>query len=200
MRIKSQWFRDGQPKSAVEIAGAAAFIAWRVAHNAFKTMRAAKYELAPGPQYFAFVAEFLAFLVVAADRVAYAHGDAAWRTEFTTAMANRAGETLADNEAELLGAASPGEIKRRFVALVNERAADYAHFDWTDDGPDYGMLRYLGHRVAEVMAEDEQSWAVAQVIECEAPEAAATLRRGMTGLLGLEPRRRARGERAAAGE
>jgi hypothetical protein len=200
MRVKSRWFKDGQPKSATEVAGAAAFIAWRVAQNAVKTMRAAKYELPPGPQYFAFVAEFLAFLVVAADRIAHAHGDAAWRIEFTTAMANRAGETLADNEADLLGAAAAGDIKRRFIAMVNERAADYAHFEWSAEGPDYGMLRYLGHRVAEAMAEDERSWAVAQVIECEAPEAAGMLRRAMNGLLGLEPKQRARGERAASGE
>jgi hypothetical protein len=62
------------------------------------------------------------------------------------------------------------------------------------------MLRYLGHRVAEVMDQDERSWAVSQVIECEAPEAAATLRRGMAGLLDETPGRQARRERATTGE
>ena len=64
MRIKSHWFRSDRPKSPEEIAGAAAFIAWRVAQNALKTMRSAKYELAPGPQYFAFLSEFLTFLTL----------------------------------------------------------------------------------------------------------------------------------------
>jgi len=200
VRIKSQWFKTDHPKTAAEVAGAAAFIGWRVAQNALKTMRAARFELPPGPQYFAFLAEFLAFLVVVADRIAHRRRDAPWRVEFTTAMANRVGEILADNEADQLGASAPGEVKRRFIAMVNERAADYAHFDWTDEGPDYGMLRYLGHRVAEVMAQDEQSWAVSQVIECEAPEAAETLHRGMAGLLDATPGRRTRRERAATGE
>ena len=200
MRIKSQWFKSDRPKTAAEVAGAAAFIGWRVAQNALKTMRAAKYDLPAGPRYFAFLAEILAFLVVVADRIAHGARDAAWRVEFTTAMANRVGEIVADNEADHLGAAAPGEVKRGFVATVNERAADYAHFDWTDEGPDYGMLRYLGHRVAEVMDQDERSWAVSQVIDCEAPEAAETLHRGMAGLLDATPGQKARRQRATTGE
>ena len=64
MRIKSHWFRSDRPRTPEEIAGAAAFIAWRVAQNALKTMRAAHYELPPGRRYFAFVAEFLVFLTL----------------------------------------------------------------------------------------------------------------------------------------
>ena len=38
---------------------AAAFIVWRIAQNSLKTMRAARFDLPPGPRYFAFMAEFL---------------------------------------------------------------------------------------------------------------------------------------------
>lgn len=200
VRIKSRWFRGEETKSARDVAGAAAFIAWRIAHNALKTMRAAGFDIVPGVQYFGFVEEFLAFLVVGADRLAHARGDAAWRVEFTTAMARRAGEILADNEAELLGTGSHEAIRRRFVATVNARAADCADYGWTAAGPDYGLLRYLGHRIAEVMRADEGSHAIAQVIECEAPEAADTLRRGIAGLLGETGSRRARGERVVSGD
>lgn len=200
MRIRSQWFRGEGTKSADEVAGAAAFIAWRVAVNALKTTRAAGFELAPGRQYFEFVEEFLAFLVIGGDRIAHARGDEAWRVEFTTAMAKRAGDILADNEADLLGTASRDDIRRRFVATVNARAAECADCGWTDEGPDYALLRFLGHRIAEVMDAGEASDAIAQVIECEAPEAADTLRRGMMGLLGEAKRRQAKGERVATGE
>lgn len=108
MRIRSQWFKGAGTKSAGEVAGAAAFIAWRVAVNALKTTRAAGFEIAPGPQYFGFVEEFLAFLVIGGDRIAHARGDEAWRVAFTTAMAQRAGDILAENEADLLGAAASG--------------------------------------------------------------------------------------------
>ena len=200
MRIKSHWFKAGTEKSPEEIAGAAAFIVWRVAQNALKTMRAAKFELAPGPQYFAFLAEFLIFLALGADRIAYRRGDHGWRVRFTTALANRVGEILAENESTLLGADAAGEVKRRFVARVNDCAVDCAGFDWPDEGPDYAFLRYLGHRVADVMEQQDKTWAVSQVIEVEAPEAAETLQRGMAGLLGLTPGRRERGARVTTGE
>ena len=57
MRIKSHWFATERPKSPEEIAGAAAFIAWRIGQDALKTLRAAGYYLPAGPRYFAFVTE-----------------------------------------------------------------------------------------------------------------------------------------------
>ena len=109
MRIKSHWFKAETPKSPQEIASAAAFIIFRVAQNSLKTMRAARFELPPGAQYFAFLSEFLTFLVLGADRLAHARGDEAWRVAFTTAVAHRVGEILAENESDLLGAATAGD-------------------------------------------------------------------------------------------
>ncbi len=197
MRIKSHWFRSDRPRTPEEIAGAAAFIAWRVAQNALKTMRAAHYELPPGRRYFAFVAEFLVFLTLGADRTAHRRGDDAWRVAFTTAMANRVGAILAENESDLLGAETIGDVKERFIDLVNECAAECAGFEWDDTGPDYGFLRFLGHRVADVMDERDRTWAISQVIEVEAPDAAALLQRGLAGLLDDTPRRRERAARTA---
>ena len=199
MRVKSHWFKPGAAKGATEIAGACAFIVFRVARNALKGMRDARFDLPPGPRYFAFLSEFLAFLTLAADRLAFRRGDAAWRLEFTTALANRVGAILADNEADLLGGAPPAEGKRQFVALVNERSADYAECGWSDEGPDYTFLRCLGHHVAAVMDERERTWAVPQVIDCEAPEAVATLTRAMAGLTDTSPRA-ARARSAMQGE
>jgi hypothetical protein len=194
MRVKSHWFRAGASKGPTEIAGAAAFIVFRIAQQALRNMRTAGFELPAGERYFEFLAEFLVFLVLGADRLAHRRGDAAWRSEFTTVLANRVGEVLAGNEADLLGAETPDAIKRRFVARVNARSPDYAECGWGDDGPDYAFLRCLGHRVAEIMDAKDRIWAIPQVIDREAPEAAATLIRAMAGLTGEAPRR----ERAAA--
>jgi len=199
MRVKSQWFKSETPKGAAEIAGAAAFIVFRIAQNSLKNMRQARFELPPGATYFAFLAEFLAFLTLVADRIAHGRGDERWRIEFTTALANRVGAFLADNESSLLGVDTPEEIKRRFVALVNARSADYSDCRWSDAGPDYAFLRCLGHRVAEVMERHEQTWAVTQVIDSEAPDATETLQRAMAGLLDDTPRR-PRGGSAPRGE
>jgi len=199
MRVKSQWFKAETPKGATEVAGAVAFIVFRIAQNSLKNMRSARFELPPGATYFAFLSELLAFLTLGADRIAHRRGDEAWRIEFTTAVANRVGAFLADNEADLLGAEAPEEIKRRFVALVNRRSDDYSDCAWSDDGPDYAFVRCLGHRVAEVMERHEQTWAVSQVIDSEAPEAVAMLQRAMSDLLDTTPRR-PRGGSATRGE
>jgi hypothetical protein len=199
MRVKSHWFKSEGEKGPAEIAGAAAFIVFRIAQNALRNMRGAQFELPAGERYFAFLAEFLVFLVLGADRIAHARGDPAWRLEFTTALATRVGAILGDNESDLLGGASAAEVKGRFVALVNERAPDYAECGWGAEGPDYAFLRCLGHRVAEVMARHEQTWAVSQVIDSEAPEATETLQRAMAGLLDDAPRPR-RGGSAMRGE
>jgi hypothetical protein len=199
MRVKSHWFKSEGEKGPAEIAGAAAFIVFRIAQNALRNMRGAQFELPAGERYFAFLAEFLVFLVLGADRIAHARGDPAWRLEFTTALANRVGAILGDNESDLLGGASAAEVKGRFVALVNERAPDYAECGWGAEGPDYAFLRCLGHRVAEVMESSEATWAIPQVIDIEAPDAATTLLRAMSGLTGAAPSpRRAAG--AARGE
>jgi len=151
VRIKSHWFKDDKPRSAQQLAGAAAFIVWRVAQNALKRMRVARFDIDPGPQYFAFSSEFLVFLVQIADRIAYQRLEASERVAFTTTLATRLGEILEDNQTDLLG--PPGEVgyRRRFISLFNECSPDYAEFRYDDSGPDFAFLRYLGNRLLEIM-------------------------------------------------
>lgn len=198
MRVKSHWFKGERPRAPEDVAGAVAFIAWRVAQNALKRMRAARFDVDPGPQYFAFLAELLIFLVVIADRFVYTRLAADARERFTVALATRVGAILADNENDLLGHDS--EYQRRFIALLNERSADYAAFTCVDDEPEFGFLRYLGARVTEIMQQQDQPWTLSQVMEIEAPEAVATLRKAVLDLLALEPRTRTRRAAPARGE
>ena len=188
MRIKSHWFKDDKPKSAGEVAGAVAFIVWRVAQNALKRMRVAQFDIDPGPQFFAFSSEFLVFLVTVADRIAYQRMEAAERVAFTTALATRVGEILEDNQTDLIGPADGQSYRSQFISLFNERSPDYADFGHTDEGPDFGFLRYLGNRLLEIMVEKDQSWVVSQVMESEAPDAADMVRKSMADLLETGPR------------
>ncbi len=183
MRIKSRWHKSDQPKSMPQIASAMAFIVWRVAQNALKRMRNEQYDIDPGPQYFAFLGELLIFLIQIADRIAYQRLDAAQRREFTTALAFRVAEILDDNQSELLGSPQAGSYQGRFIALLNELASDYAGFEYTDAGPDFACLRYLGNRVMETMVQKDRPWVIDQIMEIEAPEAIATVQKGMHNLL-----------------
>jgi hypothetical protein len=182
VRIKSRWPKNGQPKSMPQVATVMAFIVWRVAQNALQRMRNEQYDIEPGPQYFAFLGELLIFLIQIADRIAYQRLDAGQRNEFTTALAIRVAGILDENESDLLGSPQTGSHRERFIALLNELAADYAEFKYTDAGPDFDFLRYLGNRVMATMAEKDRPWVIDQIMSLEAPEAIATVQQGMHNL------------------
>ena len=190
LRIKSQWFKTDSPKTPQEAAGAMAFIVWRVAHNALTQMRGARFDIDIGPQYFAFLREWLVFLVQVVDRMAHERMGADERVAFTTALVLRVADHLADNENRLLGAPPPGEETHqcRFIDLVNLLSTHYADFGHGADGPDFAFMRYLGHRIEALMQQKDQNWVVDQVMAVEAPEAVQVLQRSLQGVLSNEPR------------
>jgi len=185
MRVKSRWFDRDRPRSAAQTASVVAFIVWRTAKGALDRMRAAGFDIDAGERYFAFLREFLAFLIAVADRMAYARLPGSTRADFTTALANRVGEVLDENESRLLDV-SAADSKRRFIALVNDRASDYATFECIGDEPDFAFLRYLGACVTDLMPAKDRRWTLEQVIEIEAPQAVATLRKAMLDLFAGE--------------
>ena len=189
IRIKSNWFKEGRQKTPQELAGAVSFIAWRIAENALKNMRKADFEVAIGEQYFNFLAEFLIFLEQVADRIAYRRFTAEFRLDFTTELAQRIAETLADNRSRLLGG-TIGEHNGNFIDQLNLRAGEYADFEYGDDGPSFSFMRYLAHCMLDVVDEPDKNWVTDQLITTEAPEAVEMVEKAMRGLLETEPRRR----------
>ncbi len=185
MRIKSKWFKSGE-KAPQEIAGAAAFIIWRIGQNALKNTRKADFDVAVGEQYFAFLSEFLIFLVQVADRIAYGRLSAEARVAFTTALAKRVAETLAENRGELLGG-EVSEHKGNFIGQLNQRAGEYAEFEYGSDGPSFSFLRYLAHCMLGIVGEKDKYWVIDQMMEIEAPDAVAMVEKTMQGLLEITP-------------
>lgn len=198
IRVKSTWFRPGRAHTPEEVARALAFITWRVAQNMLKSMRRADFDIDPGPQYFDFLAEAVAFAIQVGWRLAYPRFDDAGRLAFMTALAHRAGEELAENRSRLLGDLEPAAIKAAFIDLLNRRNEEYAEFGYGPEGPDFGFLRYFATVVAELMPEKDRRWTWDQVMAIEGPEAAATLAKSVAGLFDETPRRPRRA--ASAGE
>jgi hypothetical protein len=186
MRVKSKWFKSGREKSPQEIADAMAFIIWRIALNALKNTRKADFDVAAGLQYFVFLNEFLVFLVQVADRIAYRRLDEEGRASFTTSLAVRLAEIQAENRSELLGGKASGH-KKDFIALLNQRAGEYAEFNYGDSGPDFTFIRYLGYCMTDVVTEKDKAWVVDQMTSIEAPEAVETVEKAMRGLLEAAP-------------
>ncbi len=194
VRVRSHWFKSERPKTVEEVAGAVAFIVWRLAQQALRNMRSADFEIEVGPRFFAFLAEWLIFLTQVADRLAYERL-CDGRLGFTTVVANRLGETLAGNRSDLLGAEGGVDQKSAFIDLFNLRLEDYIDFDQDD----YGRMRYLAQRLAQVVGPQDQVWIHEQVMEIEAPQAVEQIHRAVLDLLG-EGTRRARRSESVSGE
>lgn len=188
MRVKSNWFQSGRIKTPQEIAGAAASIVWRIALNALNHMRGADFDIAVGPQYFEFLSEFVIFLVQVGDRIAYRHLSEEDRAVFTSTLANRAGEILAENRTEYLDGDIPTH-KADFIARLNARAEEYARYEYEKGGENFSFVRGLGLFLEDVMDERDRQWVIDQIMAIEAPEAIQTVEKAMNGLLELEPRR-----------
>lgn len=186
MRIKSHWFKNEREKTPQEIAGAAAFVIWRIGDNALKNTRKADFEIATGTQYFSFLTEFLIFLIQVADRIAYRQLSAETRFVFTSALANHVAETLAENQSRLMGN-SISEHKQCFIDKLNQRAGEYAEFDYGSDGPGFAFTRYLAYCMREVMDEKDVTWAIDQMMSIEAPEAVTMVEKTMRDLLDTTP-------------
>ncbi len=189
MRVKSRWFKADREKTPKEIAGAASFILWKIAQNALKNLRGADYEIEAGPRYFDYLREFLIFLILIFDRIAYETMESESRAAFTLELALRVADNFAENQSALLGTTFV-ESRSAFIDKFNERSDVYAQCGFDENGPDFAFMRYLGHCLLDYCDERDRSWVVDRVMQIDAIEAVSTVKRAMKGLLDTEPEHR----------
>jgi hypothetical protein len=198
MRIRSQWFKPGAPKSAQEQAGALGFIVWRAARQMLQRMRQAGFDIDAGPAYFAFLREVCVFLVNVLDRNAHARLGAAERVAFTSTLVRLVAGTYDDSARDLLGPpAAGGTHANVLIELFNECADHYAEFgaepgaDAATQGfvPDFAFVRYFASRLVATVPPKDERWVTDQVIDIEAPEAVKIVNGAMRNLYSTEPRR-----------
>lgn len=187
MRIKSNWFKEGRTRSPQEVSDALAFNLWRIADNALRNTRNFGFEIEVGAQYLDFLAEYLIFLILVADRIAYRTLSAEDRALFTSNLANRTGDTYAENRSRLLGE-DLKQCKRDFIEQVNRRAGEYADFGYDEGGPDYRFYRYLAFCIAPLLNEQDATWITDPIISYEAPDSVKLVDTALRGLWETEPR------------
>ena len=163
------------------------FVPWRIADDALKNTRKADFNVAVGPQYFAFFNEFLVFLLQVADRIAYRRLPAEARAAFTGTLANRVAETQAENQSRLLGGTA-ATYQQAFIDQFNQRSSGYAEFDYGDDGPSFRFTRYLAFCLSGIMDENDICWIIDQIMGIQAPEAVKMIEKTMSNLLDEAPR------------
>lgn len=181
VRIRSRFHTEGQ-RSAESLASVVAMLGWKLAVDAIRRMRDADYDIEIGRPYFDFVCEFLVFLAMAADRIAYLKLEPEKRIEFTSALAKRMAGVVEENSDMLLGAAEPGACQHHFIDLFNRRSGEYAEFDYGPAGPDFGFKRLFAACLREGLPEKDRLWVVDQVMDIEVPEALKALEKTLAGL------------------
>ncbi len=184
-RIKSTWHRSerNEPtaRSFDDIAGAMAFVAWRIALESAKDLHREKYSYDSDQQRVAVIAEFVAFLIQITDRVVYGMLDDDERSSLINGLGRRLADHIQDNLTDLFG---QGDYRSSFIETLNERFQDYAEFSFTEDEPDYRFLRYFGDRILKVMGEDQTNrWVIDQIMEKSAPEAVRHMAKSVRNLL-----------------
>lgn len=188
IRIKTKWFKkDGEPKDADEIASVLALVMWRLADKFTINLSKADYDIVTPQRGFILLAEFLAFEVQYADRLAYNRIEDAARAAFIQAVAKRLAAIMEENIREVTPNDDEGyDYQAGFIDLLNRRLVDYATFDMTDEKPGFATLRYLGNCIHEVLDKRDKPWIIDQITEIEAPEAVESIKKTMRGLLETE--------------
>ena len=180
MRVKSRWSKKGKTHSVEDIAGALAFIIWRIATNGVLSMENAGFETETQSQRLDIIAEFLAFAIHVADRMTIERFDEEQRVRFMTELAQKCAKHMEDNKRDVIG---PGEYRQAFIELLNQRMADYAEFGYSEDeGPSFGMKRFFGDQVKPCFQGEDQKWASSQVMDIEVPEIMTHLKRATPNL------------------
>jgi len=192
-RIKDRWHNSTpedtsrrvlEEKSLDDQASALSFIIWRQALNGAVNLHAEDFRYDDDQQRIAVISELLAFQIHLVDRLCHGFIDDSRRASLMSSLCNRVADHIQENLVDIAG---PGHYRRPFIALLNRRFADYAHFHYTGNVPGYDFLRYLGRNVLDIMGEDQTNrWIMDQIIDIDAPQLVRQIDTSVTRLFGLD--------------
>lgn len=182
LRIKSHWHNDEQNRSLEEIAGALAYIAWRVAKDKTINLHGKDFVYQDDRQRMAVILEYLMFQVQIVDRIGRdrLQLDERQRQELVITLAKHLAGHVHDNSTDMFG---PGDYVGPFIALLNRRGSEYAEFSYNEDGPSYPFMRHLGYEIQQIMgASQENRWVIDQVMDQDGHAIDREIKRAMSNL------------------
>lgn len=180
MRTQSRWGQKNKTHTIEEIAGAVAFILWRIATNGVLSLENEDFQTDSQQQRLNVITEFLAFSVHITDRITIKRFDESERLRFMTELAAKCAKHLEDNLRDVMG---KGEYRQIFIDTLNQRMADYAEFNYSDEqGPHFGMKRFFGDQITHVLGERNSKWVSSQVMDVEVPEILTHIKRAIPNL------------------
>jgi len=180
LRIKSHWHGEGE-RSTEEMAGAIAFIAWRIAMDKAINLHGEDFVYESDEQRMAVIREYLYFQLQIVDRMAYGSMEDSERQNLVVQLALKLAQHVQDNAEDLFG---PGDYGKPFIETVNRRSAEYSELGFDDDGPSYPFMRHLGYEIQGVMGDREQNrWVIDQVMDQDGLEVYKQLSRAVENLM-----------------
>jgi len=182
LRIKSHWHDDDAERSLEEIAGALAYISWRIAKDRAINLHGQDYLYESDEQRFGVIMEYLIFQLQIIDRLAIMELQLSDedRQQLVVAVAKHLAGHLHDNSVDIFG---PGDYVGPFIRKLNQRSNEYAEFKYTQDGPSYALMRHLGYEIQQVMGESQENrWVIDQVMDKDGGEIDREVRRAVSNL------------------
>ena len=142
LRIKSRWHDEDSERSLEEIAGALAFISWRIAKDKAINLHGEDFVYETDEQRMAVIVEYLIFQLQIVDRIAHQllGLNEKERRQLVITLAKHLAGHLQDNSVDLFG---PGDYVKPFIEKMNQRGTEYAEFSYGTDGPSYPFMRHL---------------------------------------------------------
>lgn len=181
VHIKNHWNNDEVEHTLEDTAGALAFTAWRIAKDRAINLHGEHFVYADDQQRMAVIAEYLYFQLHIVDRLAYERLDDVDRKTLIVHMALKFADYMQDNGQDLFG---DGDYVRPFIDGLNKRNPEYGEFNFTDQGPSYPALRYLGYHIQQIMGEqDANRWVIDQVMDQDGREIYKQISKTLRGLL-----------------
>lgn len=182
LRIKNHWHDDDQQRSLEEIAGALAFISWRVAKDKAINLHGEDFIYETDQQRMDVIVEYLIFQLQIVDRIAHDRMEMPdqERQQLVITLAKHLAGHLHDNCTDIMG---PGDYVNPFIAKLNQRSSEYAEFSYGNDGPSYPFMRHLGYEIQQVMGETQANrWVIDQVMDKDGLDVHREISRSMDNL------------------
>ncbi len=182
LRIKSHWHDDGSERTLDEIAGAIAYIIWRIAKDKAINLHGEDFIYDNDRQRMDVIIEYTIFQLNITDRLAKIRMDMDddKRRELIYATTKKLAAHVHGNSLDLFG---EGDHIGPFVNKINERGAEYSELNYTEEGPSYPFLRHFGFCIQQVMGTDgENRWVIDQVMDKDGPDVVKQFSRAVDNL------------------
>nr|VFK24068.1 MAG: hypothetical protein BECKMB1821G_GA0114241_100718 [Candidatus Kentron sp. MB]VFK34099.1 MAG: hypothetical protein BECKMB1821I_GA0114274_10613 [Candidatus Kentron sp. MB]VFK76738.1 MAG: hypothetical protein BECKMB1821H_GA0114242_10723 [Candidatus Kentron sp. MB] len=185
-RVKNTWHQSDRnrpsEKTLEDNAGAIAYIIWRSSLEGAKKIHGEGFEYLSDQERVGVINEFVAFLVQSTDRLVFERLEDEDRGIFINFVGKRLADQIQDNLVDIAG---PGNYRRPFIAMLNERLADYATLSFQDGQPGYDFMRYFGDRVLKTMPTNQTNrWVIDQVMDLSGPFVFKKLKESLHNLFG----------------